>query len=271
MNDYVIGIDVSRWQKDVDWQMLYEKGVRFAVVKLSQGNYSKDAMVETHVKGALAAGMVVGLYHWHDPMCDVKSQLAHIQKCASGLNFSFFGIDVEQFWQDWGEWQKNEITRLIPSTTISRSSLELAQRLREIYSKKVVVYTRASFVYERAPDMNSWLKDWDTWLAHYPYAPGRVTTSWELLKKQMLPSIGSPFLPKGCTGWKLWQWSGDKFLLPGVPTTVDLNFFHGNENDLRAWAGLAALEEKMLEFDLETKVRILWDAHPELHNVEVKI
>lgn len=267
---YTIGIDVSRWQKSVDWKMLYEKGVRFAVVKLSQGNYSKDAMAETHARGALDASMVVGLYHWHDPNCDVKSQIAHIQKSAGGIDFSFLAIDVEQYWQDWMEWQRNEITRKIPAAVISRSSLALAQGLRAIYSKKVAVYTRASFVHEHAAEMSTWLKDWELWLAHYPYKPGRISTSWETLKMQMLPTINTPLLPIGCKEWRMWQWSGDKFLLPGVSSAVDLNFFHGSENELRAWACLPGMEEKAMALDLESKVRILWNSHPELHKSEVK-
>ncbi|MHB8132877.1 MAG: glycoside hydrolase family 25 protein [Anaerolineaceae bacterium] len=265
---YVLGMDVSQWQQKVDWDLLYSKGVRFAIVKLSQGNYFKDPMAISHVRGAKAAGLLVGLYHWHDPMCDLKSQLAMIGRSVGDLDFQFFALDVEQYWKSWMEWQKKEITKIISSAELSSSSLNLANGIKNLFGKKVVIYTRASFVYEHAAAMSDWLKDWDTWLAHYPFRVGRVSLSWEKLKHEWTPAITSPLVPAKCKDWRFWQWSGDKFQLPGVSTALDLNYFHGSENEMRDWLGLEAVE-LVKEFSLEEKVALLWNAHPEIHLSEV--
>ena len=270
MSDFCLGVDVSSWQTKVDWKLLYDAGVRFAICKVTQGNYIFDRMVREHVQGAKEAGMVVGLYHWHDPLNNVKSQLDFIKMCLSGLEYDFFALDVEQYWADWTEWRTGVITKKLGATTISVSSHQLATDIRNFSGKKTVIYTRASFVKEYAPSMQVWLKDWDLWLAHYPYRVGRVSLSWEELLRGNLPQIAGPSLPPNCRDWKFWQFSGDKFVLPGVNSALDLNFFHGSEKELRVWAGIEQGDGVPVAVDFETMVRLLWQAHPELHKQEVK-
>lgn len=271
MNEkFTLGVDVSSWQPKVDWKILYEGGVRFAIIKLSQGNYSYDRLAREHAKGAREAGMVVGLYHWHDPLCNVKSQLDFINNCLVGIDYDFFSIDVEQYWGDWAEWRKGYITKKLGATTISVTSQQLATEVKAFTKKKTLIYTRASFVREYAAKMQYWLKDWDLWLAHYPYRPGRVSVSWKGLKEANLPMISGPSLPPNCREWKFWQFSGDKFVLPGVSTPLDLNFFNGSEKELRVWCGLEVEETPIPEIDYETMVRLLWQAHPELHKEGAK-
>lgn len=270
MDDYCLGVDVSSWQTKVDWKLLYDAGVRFAICKVTQGNYIFDRMVREHVQGARDAGMVVGLYHWHDPLNNVKSQLDFIRMCLSGLEYDFFAVDVEQHWADWTEWRSGYITKKLGPKLISISSHQLASDIREMTGKKTLIYSRASFVKEYASDMAIWLRDWDLWLAHYPYKPGRVSVSWEEMMTANLPTIPGPSLPSGSRNWKFWQFTGDKFVLPGVNSALDLNFFNGTEKDLQMWCGVEVEVGQPVEIDFENMVWLLWQAHPELHNQEVK-
>jgi len=259
----VLGVDVSHWQPAVDWGLLYGEGVRFAVVKAAQGSYSRDAGMVGHAMGAAAAGMLVGLYGWHDPNCSPEAEADNFLKAIDGVAFDFLALDDEQYWEDWGEWQEGRITKFVPGAKISESSRRVVELLKKETWKPVVVYTRASFVHEYAPQMASWLKGEDLWLAHYPYPIGRVSTSWGVLKEKLLPKIEGPAKPTGCKDWQLWQFSGDKFLLPGVSTAVDLNFFNGNLKGMREWLGLP-VEGVIEDYNTEEKVRILWENHPEL-------
>jgi len=59
-------------------------------------------------------------------------------------------------------------------------------------------------------------------------------------------------------------------MMPGVSTPLDLNFFNGSEKDLRAWIGLPEVVTQPIDYDLETMVKMLWQAHPELQKEEVK-
>jgi lysozyme len=64
----VPGIDVSKWQGDVDWSEVASTPVRFVIMRATIGNTSTtprsvDERYEEYLAGATANGLVVGAYH----------------------------------------------------------------------------------------------------------------------------------------------------------------------------------------------------------------
>ena len=257
-----LGVDVSRWQPAVDWQVLRAAGVSFAVIKASQGATLRDPLLKAHFNGARAAGLVTGVYHWLDPTLPAGRQIDHFLSACSGLDFDFAALDVEQYWRSWEEWSEHRIVRCIEPERISGCAREAGELLRAATKTPVVIYTRASFVHTYAEPMQDWLPGWPLWLAHYPYLRGRVKLTWESLKREHLPKIAGPNMVDGTGEWHFWQFSGDRFLLPGASTPLDLNFYNGSEEELRAWcAGKAPPAGEISDSE---KLRRLWEAHPEL-------
>lgn len=61
------GIDVSTWQTGLNWNQLRQNGVEFAILRSSFGSPSPnqvDNQFESHYRGAKAAGIPVGAYHY---------------------------------------------------------------------------------------------------------------------------------------------------------------------------------------------------------------
>ncbi len=260
-DQYCLGVDLSHWQAAINWEPLLRAGVRFAIMKASQGSYGRDPSTATHVRNARQGGLICGIYHWFDPGCSAESQLTNLKMAVAELDFDFLALDVEQYWQNWDDNQRNKPENHFSSQHISRRSLEMAQLMRQTWRKPVVVYTRASFVREFAPDMSHWLGQFPLWMAHYPYPTGRVSLSWETLKQHYAPTIRNPLLPAGCPTWKFWQFSGDKFILPGLNVPLDLDFFQGSLQDLQDWLGQA---RSLPAWTIDEKITLLWQAHPQL-------
>ena len=60
-----LGIDVSEWQENIDWQKVKADGYSFAIIRTSFGVEGKiDAKVIEHIEGAKEAGLNVGAYHY---------------------------------------------------------------------------------------------------------------------------------------------------------------------------------------------------------------
>lgn len=62
-----VGIDVSAYQGDVDWEQVAQSGVEFAMIRVGYRGYSKgvvmtDKNFEQNIQGALDAGLEVGVY-----------------------------------------------------------------------------------------------------------------------------------------------------------------------------------------------------------------
>ncbi len=55
------GIDVSKWQQDIDWARVRESGIDFAMLRLAHGA-AKDVKFEDNYEGAVSEGIAVGVY-----------------------------------------------------------------------------------------------------------------------------------------------------------------------------------------------------------------
>lgn len=67
MNGGVLGIDVSKWQGNIDWTAVKNSGISFVIIRCgyrgsSTGVLVQDPKFETYISGATKAGLKVGLY-----------------------------------------------------------------------------------------------------------------------------------------------------------------------------------------------------------------
>lgn len=66
--DSSVGIDVSKYQGDIDWEQVKAYGVEFVIIRLGYRGYGEegtlglDELYETNITGALDAGLEVGVY-----------------------------------------------------------------------------------------------------------------------------------------------------------------------------------------------------------------
>lgn len=65
---YQLGIDVSKYQQNVDWKKVADSGITFVMIRIGgrgygqAGNLYADELAESHYEGARAAGLKVGVY-----------------------------------------------------------------------------------------------------------------------------------------------------------------------------------------------------------------
>ena len=58
------GIDVSENNGRVNWQIVKNKGMEFAIIRLGYGSGHLDSEFYRNVNGALAAGLKIGIYYY---------------------------------------------------------------------------------------------------------------------------------------------------------------------------------------------------------------
>ncbi|MBQ8527263.1 MAG: glycoside hydrolase family 25 protein [Lachnospiraceae bacterium] len=74
----VFGIDVSKWNKDIDWEKVKAAGVEFAIIRCGYRGSASGALVEDpyfakNIKGATDAGVRVGLYFFTQAVTPVEA------------------------------------------------------------------------------------------------------------------------------------------------------------------------------------------------------
>lgn len=93
VGESVLGIDVSYWQGEIDWQQVKQAGVEFAMIRLGwrgseQGLIFADDYVQANYQGALDAGLKVGGYFF--------SQAISVEEA---LEEARFVLDMVDGWQ----------------------------------------------------------------------------------------------------------------------------------------------------------------------------
>jgi GH25 family lysozyme M1 (1,4-beta-N-acetylmuramidase) len=96
------GIDVSRWQGDIDWSKVAKAGIKFAILKVagSDKGFYKDPKFEQNYKGAKANGIKVGAYYFVGKYCisanDGKADAIRCLRFIEGKKFDLpVFIDIE--------------------------------------------------------------------------------------------------------------------------------------------------------------------------------
>lgn len=63
-DDILRGIDVSKWQGDINWKTVSVSGVDFAMIRSSFGSEHTDECLDKNVKGCEKYGIPYGFYHY---------------------------------------------------------------------------------------------------------------------------------------------------------------------------------------------------------------
>lgn len=101
----VLGIDVSKWQDDINWSKVKAAGVKFVFLRcgytrVHSWGMKKDELFDTYIKQAHEAGIPIGIYYFSqatkvsEAQAEAKKTLALIQKYKSWITLPVV-MDIE--------------------------------------------------------------------------------------------------------------------------------------------------------------------------------
>ncbi|MCP3746686.1 GH25 family lysozyme [Paenibacillus sp. A3M_27_13] len=198
------GINVSRYQGKIDWKAVKADGVSFAFIKASQGQHYVDPTFTTNAKGARAAGVLLGAYHFVDAI-SVEAAKAEARHFAEVLEQVGGGktLDLPPVM----DYENNPGN--LSKTLISAVALAFLLELERLTGRKPIIYTGNAF----AANFNASLGGYPLWIARY--SDTRVPSDTVTWKR-----------------WDIWQYS-DSGKVAGIKGNADLNVFDGSADQLR--------------------------------------
>jgi len=263
VSDFTAGIDVSAAQSfEIDWQRVRAAGKRFVYVKANTGEGKRDPWFERHARGASAAGLLVGAYHFalvdDDPSDDLDAFLEAVSGVAIELPSVFDletrngadALGVLSFVDGWVERHEARVGRS-PVPYLSPgfwNALGAPARSERYASLPLFV---AQYGVGSPSPVAPWGAKWTLWQSH-------GNTIAQLLKAWVDP--GGKAHEAGAQLWgtlarlalavpetaRLLAAGGS---CAGVAGEVDLDVFAGSYDALRRWAGLPVAELPTLADD----------------------
>ena len=203
MSRYVMqGIDVSGYQGNIDWSKVAKAGIKFAMLKATEGNTITDSRFYTNVEGAQAAGIPVGAYHFFaaSNRDEMIAECNYFLDTVKGIKLGMpLALDVEGKILDIG---KSVIVPLLQ---------EFCERVEKA-GYYVAIYASASVLKTTLNDER--LKPYDLWAAQW--------------------SSSEPNIPQS---YGMWQYSNQGNVL-GISGRVDLDYSFYNYPSIMARHGL---------------------------------
>lgn len=193
----VHGIDISRYQRTVDWSAIDDSLIQFVFVKATEGEEHVDSLFHRNWDALGNKNIKRGAYHFYRPSISAQIQ------------FRNFSEQVELKAGDLPPVIDFEATGDLNDGQIKLSLKELILLMEDHYNTPPIIYTN--------------LKLYDRYIAHtfegYPIWIARYNSK-------------IPVLHDG-NAWSFWQY-GNRGRVGGIDGDVDLNIFSGSMKELEA-------------------------------------
>jgi lysozyme len=199
------GIDISRWQGDIDWASVKAAGTRFVYMKATEGGDHIDPAFEKNWDAARRHGVMRGAYHfvyWCRPAHEQAVWFKqHIPNDPGALPPV---LDLE--WNGHSRTCPGKIDR---SLAIEKIKLMLTE-LEQLTGKKPIIYTDITF---HKDVLEGEFNEYPYWI--------RSTAAKPETRYENRP-------------WAFWQFTTTG-RVPGIRGDVDRNAFFGDERQFLAW------------------------------------
>lgn len=189
--EQVSGIDVSKWQGNINFSRVKAAGVDAVYIRSSEGSDYVDPYFEQNYSQAKAAGLDVGFYHYVTARntSQARQQAYFFVSTVSGKDYELkLAMDFEAL---------NGLSQ----TEINEIALTFIESVEEYSQKQALIYSDA---YNAANVFDGGLSDYPLWIAEYGVSTPTDAVPWNT--------------------WAGWQYS-DQGNVPGILGYVDLDYF----------------------------------------------
>ena len=195
--DTMVGVDVSAWQKDIDWDLAAEQGIDYAMIRVGNRGYTEgglklDEYFVKNIEGALDAGLEVGVYFFSQAISEqeAREEAQFVLDAIAGYEISFPVVfDWEPVTSD------SARTNGLSADVLSYAAVAFCEEV-EAAGYTPMIYYNLQMAYLHY-DL-SVIDGYDVWLAQYAE------------------------LPEYYYDFQMWQYTSDG-TVPGIPGAVDLN------------------------------------------------
>lgn len=199
-SEAVLGIDVSTWQPSVDWAKVKASGVEYVIIRCGfrgygSGKIVKDDCFDSHIRGAKAAGLKVGVYFFSQAIntTEAVEEASAVIEMVKGYSIDYpLVIDMEDAGSSSA--RTNGLTR----SELTKIAIAFGETCRSS-GYQAMIYANKYWLESKLD--TSQLGNYYIWLAHY--------------------TGGSASSYKG--RYEMWQYTSVG-RVPGISGNVDMNY-----------------------------------------------
>lgn len=196
-----LGIDVSKWNQEIDWEAVKDAGVEFAIIRCGYRGASTGALVidpryKENIEGAISAGIPVGVYFFTQALDEIEA----VEEASMVIRLiEDYDVDYPVFLDSESAGGRGRADGL-DSDERTRAHRAFLQTI-EAAGYETGVYASRNWLNDRINVTD--LSEYKTWLAEYAEVPAYDGY------------------------YDMWQYTS-KGTVNGIDTNVDLNLCYMN-------------------------------------------
>ena len=208
----VRGVDVSKYQGEIDWELLASQNIDFAFIKATEGSSYVDEQFAYNLENAQKTDLRIGFYHFFSFESPGRTQADNFINNVPVLDNSLPPvIDVELY----GKFRKEPLDKDI----VIKELDDIITRFTEYYGQKPIIYTTGTAYNLYVKEDHS---DCELWIRNVYSAPAAELN------------------------WSFWQYDARTRLkgYKGEEQFIDMNVFRGTKEDFGNYNTKPYTEEK---------------------------
>ncbi len=168
------GVDVSAWQKDINWNQVKQAGFDFAIVRVggrgygSAGNTYLDSYYRQNIEGAQAAGLDVGVYFFSQAITPAEAveEAELLLRAIDGYDLQY---PVVYDWENVNTSSSRTRNAVLSSIDATACALAFCRRVEQAgYTPVIYFNTYIGMICYNVSKLTAW----DFWYAGYNSTPG---------------------------------------------------------------------------------------------------
>lgn len=188
----VPGIDVSQYQTQIDWEQVKQAGISFAMIRVGyrgyvSGELDLDSSFQSHIQGALDAGLDVGVYFFSQALTpeEAQEEAEYVLEQIEGYDLTYPVVF------DWEEVQAQARTDEMNMLMLTSCAEAFCQTITQA-GYEASVYFNQAYGYQQFNLVS--LKAYDFWLAEYSPSPSFAYSfqMWQYTNEGTVPGIDGP-------------------------------------------------------------------------------
>lgn len=225
---YLVGVDVWEGSLEMNEDAFIDGGVAYMFIRLNHtlGGHHKDTMFDAQWEQSVKMSRIP--YFVYNPWVSGMANFDWLMRnLPSGVTTEMVDIEIK----------RDGYSPDLYAAEVQTFSDRLAAE-----GHKEIIYTGEWI----KSILSHWPANVDYHLARYPgpmYPTSTTTTTWAKIHEIAESLIWYPSTPNAFPGpCRLWQCSGDRFIVTGTSRPIDINLFQGTHDEFNSYYKLPAVQ-----------------------------
>lgn len=164
-NSYIKGIDISKWNGDIDWGKVKEADIKFAIIRAGYGSNTVDKKFKQNIENAIKNDMIIGIY-WFSYAYTDEMAIKEAEMCYKTIKPYKKHIKLPIFW----DFEYDSVNRAnrkgvhVTKELCSSMADNFCKTIEELGFKSGIYtnidYSRRYFTQEVLDKYYTWIAQW---------------------------------------------------------------------------------------------------------------